>query len=46
MAAARTIAEWATALELDDVPEAVRTDAKLHLLDTIGCGLAAHATGA
>ena len=45
MAAARTIAEWATALELDDVPEAVRTDAKLHLLDTIGCGLAAHATG-
>ena len=45
MSAARTIAEWATTLELDDVPETVRTDAKLHVLDTIGCGLAAHATG-
>jgi 2-methylcitrate dehydratase PrpD len=45
MAAAHTIAEWAVALELEDVPEAVRADAKLHLLDTIGCGLAAHATG-
>lgn len=45
MAAARMIAEWSTALELDDVPEAIRTDAKLHVLDTIGCGLAAHATG-
>src|SRR5262245_28513658 len=45
MFAARTIATWATALELDDVPEAVRTHAKLHVLDTIGCGLAAHATG-
>jgi 2-methylcitrate dehydratase PrpD len=45
MAAARTIAEWAIALELDDVPEAVRTDAKLHVLDTVGCGLAAHASG-
>jgi 2-methylcitrate dehydratase PrpD len=44
MTAARTIAEWATALELDDVPERVRADAKLHVLDTIGCGLAAHAT--
>ena len=45
MAAARRIAEWATRLDLDDVPEAVRADAKLHVLDTIGCGLAAHATG-
>ena len=45
MAAARTIAEWVTTLELDDVPEAVRTDAKLHVLDAIGCGLAAHASG-
>jgi 2-methylcitrate dehydratase PrpD len=45
MTAARTIAEWATTLELDDVPEPVRADAKLHVLDTIGCGLAAHATG-
>ncbi len=45
MAAARVIAEWATTLELDDVPDAVREDAKLHVLDTVGCGLAAHATG-
>ena len=45
MTAARTIAAWATALELDDVPDAVRLDAKLHVLDTIGCGLAAHGTG-
>ena len=45
MAAARVIAEWATTLELDDVPDAVREDAKLHVLDTLGCGLAAHATG-
>ena len=45
MPAARTIAEWATGLELDDIPEGVRADAKLHVLDTIGCGLAAHATG-
>ena len=45
MTAARTIAAWASALELDDVPEPVRTDAKLHVLDTVGCGLAAHASG-
>jgi 2-methylcitrate dehydratase PrpD len=45
MTAARTIAAWATTLELDDVPDAVRLDAKLHVLDTIGCGLAAHGTG-
>ena len=45
MTAARRIAEWSGSLELDAVPEPVREDAKLHLLDTIGCGLAAHATG-
>jgi 2-methylcitrate dehydratase PrpD len=45
MAAARTIATWATTLAHDDIPEAVRADAKLHVLDTIGCGLVAHATG-
>jgi len=43
--ATRTIAGWATSLDLDDIPERVREDAKLHLLDTIGCGLAAHAMG-
>ena len=45
MTAARRIAEWSGSLELDAVPAPVREDAKLHLLDTIGCGLAAHATG-
>lgn len=43
--AAETIAHWATELELDDVPEEVLDAAKLHVLDTLGCGLAAHATG-
>ena len=45
MTAARTIADWAGGLGLDDVPAAVREDAKLHVLDTIGCGLAAQAIG-
>jgi 2-methylcitrate dehydratase PrpD len=44
-AAAETIAGWTTGLTLDDVPEDVVEAAKLHLLDTLGCGLAAHATG-
>ena len=43
--AAITIAEWSSALSLADIPEDVLTDAKLHLLDTLGCGLAAHAGG-
>lgn len=43
--AAETIARWATELELDDVPPDVVDAAKLHILDTLGCGLAAHATG-
>lgn len=43
--AAETIARWATELELDDVPEEVVDAAKLHVLDALGCGLAAHATG-
>ena len=41
--AAREIAEWSATLTLDDIPDHVRADAKLHLLDTLGCGLAAHA---
>jgi 2-methylcitrate dehydratase PrpD len=45
MKAAETLAEFATTLTLDDVPEDVSHHAKLHLLDTLGCGLAAHATG-
>jgi 2-methylcitrate dehydratase PrpD len=45
MKAAERLAEFATTLTLDDVPEDVAHHAKLHLLDTLGCGLAAHATG-
>ena len=45
MTAAEKIAAWATALDLDDVPADVAEHAKLHLLDALGCGLAAHATG-
>ena len=45
MTAAERIAEFATTLTLEDVPAEVAEHAKLHLLDTLGCGLAAHATG-
>jgi 2-methylcitrate dehydratase PrpD len=45
MTAAQEIARWATSLSLDDVPGTVLEDAKLHVLDTLGCGLAAHAVG-
>jgi 2-methylcitrate dehydratase PrpD len=37
------IADFAVGLRSDDIPENVRAAAKLHVLDTIGCGLAAHA---
>jgi 2-methylcitrate dehydratase PrpD len=43
--AAQRIAAWSAALSLDDVPADVAHAAKLHLLDTLGCGLAAHSTG-
>jgi 2-methylcitrate dehydratase PrpD len=43
--AAETIASWATTLTLDDVPRDVQEHAKLHALDVLGCGLAAHAEG-
>jgi 2-methylcitrate dehydratase PrpD len=45
MTAAERLAEFATTLTLEDVPAEVAEHAKLHLLDTLGCGLAAHATG-
>ena len=45
MTAAQEIARWSTRLALDDVPAPVVEDAKLHVLDTLGCGLAAHASG-
>lgn len=43
MTAAERLAEWTTGLDLDDVPVEVAAAAKLHLLDTLGCGLAANA---
>ena len=45
MTAAETIAGFATSLTLDDIPTEVAEDAKLHVLDVLGCGLAAHASG-
>jgi 2-methylcitrate dehydratase PrpD len=41
--AARQIARFAAGLRLDDVPEAVRQRAKLHILDALGLGLASNA---
>ena len=43
--AAERIAAFATTLEFDDIPQAVVEAAKLHVLDTLGCGLAASALG-
>src|SRR5829696_5297500 len=45
MTAAHRIAEWTTGLALEEVPHDVAEAAKLHLLDTLGCGLAATALG-
>lgn len=45
MSAARRIAEWTGALAFEDIPVPVAEAAKLHVLDTVGCGLAAHALG-
>jgi len=43
--AAETIAGWSSGLRLEDIPPDVVEHAKLHVLDALGCGLAAHATG-
>jgi 2-methylcitrate dehydratase PrpD len=43
--AAQRFAEFASTLAYEDIPAEVVEAAKLHLLDTIGCGLAAHALG-
>ncbi|MEZ5100085.1 MAG: MmgE/PrpD family protein [Thermoleophilia bacterium] len=43
--AARKFAEFALGLRYEDIPEDVRQAAKLHLLDTLGCGIAAVAVG-
>jgi 2-methylcitrate dehydratase PrpD len=45
MTAAQRIAEWTGSLAYDDIPAGVVEAAKLHVLDTLGCGLAAHALG-
>ncbi len=41
--AAQRLAHFATSLAFDDLPAEVVEAVKLHLLDTLGCGLAAHA---
>jgi len=43
--AASRLAEFTATLDAAAVPAAVRQAAMLHLLDTVGCGLAAHALG-
>jgi 2-methylcitrate dehydratase PrpD len=43
--AAERIAEFTSTLDYQRIPAEVAEAAKLHLLDTIGCGLAAHALG-
>ncbi len=45
MKAAERFAAWALELDLDAVPPPVVESAKLHVLDAIGCGLAAHGLG-
>ena len=40
---AERIAEFATSLAFEDIPDEVVQTTKLHVLDAIGCGLAAHA---
>ena len=43
--AAQKISNWTTNLRFEDIPADVLEHAKQHVLDTLGCGLAAHATG-
>ena len=43
MTAAQRLVAFTTGLTLDAIPAGVAEHAKLHLLDTLGCGLAAHA---
>jgi 2-methylcitrate dehydratase PrpD len=43
--ATRQIAVWASSLTVDDIPEDVRAAAREHVLDTLGCGLAALGLG-
>ncbi|HEY6781531.1 MAG TPA: MmgE/PrpD family protein, partial [Thermoleophilaceae bacterium] len=41
--AARRLARFATGLEFEDLPDEVVEQTKLHVLDVLGCGLAASA---
>ncbi|MBF6331155.1 MmgE/PrpD family protein [Nocardia transvalensis] len=41
VSAARTVARWGTGLRYDDIPEVVRRTAIRHVLDGIGCAVAA-----
>jgi 2-methylcitrate dehydratase PrpD len=43
--AAQRLIGFATALRYEEIPAEVVHAAKLHVLDTLGCGLAAHALG-
>jgi 2-methylcitrate dehydratase PrpD len=43
--AAQRFADFALGLDLDAVPDEVVEAAKLHVLDVVGCGLAAHGLG-
>jgi len=43
--ASETLAAWGLALRAANVPARVLTVAREHVLDTLGCGLAAHAVG-
>jgi 2-methylcitrate dehydratase PrpD len=45
MTAAERFAVWALELDLEAVPATVVDAAKLHVLDVLGCGLAAHGLG-
>jgi 2-methylcitrate dehydratase PrpD len=45
MTVAGDIAEWVGDLAYDDIPGETLAAARLHLLDTLGAGLAAHARG-
>jgi 2-methylcitrate dehydratase PrpD len=45
MTAAERFAAWASETTLEAIPPPVAAAAKLHFLDALGCGLAAHALG-
>src|SRR5262245_13563688 len=45
MTPAERFAAWTAELRLSSIPAEVVAAAKLHLLDALGCGLAAHALG-